>query len=367
MGANDTLLDVAIAHQVDLGKYSNSVVRRMMAILNRSDSAIFAELVQALERLDPTRFTVERLEAMLGSVRALNAQAYAQVHEELREELREFTAYEAAFQKMALESVLPVQVNVAGVSAEQVYAAALARPFQGVILRGALDDLAAGKAKRIRQAIAQGYVEGKTSTEIVRGLRGTRALKYSDGLLEIDRRHLQTIVQTAVAHTANFAQERFQDANADILKGVTWSAKLDLRTSEKCRIRDGKMWDMARRPIGHKIEWAGGPPAHYNCRSTSAPVVKSLSELLGIDFDMGEIPAGTRASLDGQVPANESYNDWIRRQSAKRQDEVLGAVRGKLLREGKLPADQMYSARGEFLTLDELRAKDAQAFKRAGL
>lgn len=367
MGANDALMDAAIAHQIDITKYSNGVVRRMIAILNRSDSRLFAELVIALEQLDPTSFTVERLESMLGSVRALNAQAYAEVDRELRQELRDFTDYEVSYQRMTLESVLPAQISVAAVSAEQVYAAALARPFQGVILKGALDDLDAGKARRIRQTIAQGFVEGKSNTEIVRELRGTRALKYADGLLEIDRRYLQSIVQTAVAHTANFARERFIDANADLMKGVMWSAKLDLRTSDFCRIRDHKLWDTNYKPIGHSIPWAGGPPGHFNCRSGVVPVMKSFSDLLGTEIDESQFPEGTRASLDGQLPANQTYNEWLTRQSAARQDEVLGPTRGKLLREGKLPADQMYSARGDFLTLDELRKKDAAAFRRAGL
>ncbi|MFZ3286556.1 MAG: phage minor head protein [Telluria sp.] len=368
MAANDELLDAAIAHQIALQRYSTGVVRRMIAVLNRSDQRLFAELVAALERLDPASFTVQRLESMLGSVRAINAQAYARVGDDLRKELRDFTDYEASYQQMALASVLPTQLSVAAVVPEQVYAAAMARPFQGVILQGALDDLSAGKAKKIRQAIAQGFVEGKTSSQIVRELRGTRALKYADGLLEIDRRHLQTIVQTAISHTAGFVQDRHYAANADLLKGVSWSAKLDLRTSSACRIRDGKMWDMKHKPVGHSLPWGAGPGAyHYNCRSSAAPVLKSFKELMGVDVDESKFPVGSRASLDGQLPANQTYNEWLTKQSAMRQDSVLGPTRGKLLREGKLPIDQMYTPKGDYLSLKQLRELDASTFSRAGL
>jgi len=358
MAANDDLLDAAIRHQIELQKYTNSVVRRMMKVLNLSDDALFKELSDALERLDPESFTIQRLEAMLGSVRGLNAQAYAQVQADLRDELRDFVRFEASYQQMTLQEVLPVQFNVADVSPDQVYAAALARPFQGLILKGALDDLEATKAKRIRQAIAQGFVEGKTNSEIVRQIRGTRALKYADGLLEIDRRSLQTIVQTAISHIAAFTQRQVHDANADVLKGLLWSAKLDLRTTSACRIRDHKLWTTDRKPIGHKLPWGAGPGAfHWNCRSSAAPMVKSFQELLGMGIDESLFPPGTRASLDGQVPANQTYNEWLTRQSAARQDEVLGPTRGKLLREGKLSADQMYSAKGEFLDLSQLKEK----------
>ena len=367
MAANDDLMDAAIQHQIDLGRYSRGVVQRMVAILNRVDRSIFADLAAKLATMEPEQFTVTRLEAMLGSVRALNAQAYAQIDKELRAELKDFTEYEVSYQKMALESVLPAQIVVAGVSAEQVYAGAMARPFQGTLLKGALDELEAGRARRIRQSIAQGYVEGKTSVEIVRELRGTRARQHADGFLEVDRRHLQTIVNTAIAHTAHFAQERFYDANTDLLKGVQWSAKLDLRTSSTCRLRDGLMWTPDRKPIGHAIPWRGGPPAHFNCRSTAVPVLKGLGDLLDADLSESDFPAATRASLDGQVAANETYAEWIKRQSARRQDDVLGPTRGKLLRDGKLPLSDMYSPRGELLTLDELRAKSSAAFGRVGL
>lgn len=357
MSVNEELLNSAIRHQIDLQKYSNSVVRRMVAILNRTDNDIFKELSAALERLTPESFTVKRLESLLGSVRSMNSQAYAQIEKELSQELKDFVDFEAQYQQMTMQSLLPVEISVAAVSVEQVYAAAMARPFQGTLLKDALQDLDAAKQKRIRQTIAQGFVEGKTSSEIVREIRGTRVLKYADGLLEIDRRSLQTIVQTAIAHTAGFTQDRFHQTNADILKGVMWSAKLDLRTSSTCRIRDGKTWDLDHKPIGHSIPWAGGTPAHWNCRSTTTPIVKSFTELLGVNIDESKFPKGTRASLDGQLPADQSYNEWISKQSAARQDEVLGPTRGKLLREGKLSTDQMYTSKGQFMDLKELREK----------
>lgn len=358
MAANDELLDAAILHQVLLRKYSNNVVRRLMKVLNRADDALFRELISALDRLDPNSFTVERLEAMLQSVRGVNAQAYAQIHTELNEELLAFVAVEVAYQQATLQSVLPVQFSVASVSPDQVFAAALARPFQGIVLKGALADLEATKAKRIRQTIAQGFVENKSNAEIVREIRGARALKYADGLLEIDRRSLQTIVQTAISHIAAFTHRQVHEANADVLKGLLWSAKLDLRTTSACRIRDHKLWTVDHKPIGHKLPWGAGPGAfHWNCRSSAAPMVKSFQELLGMGIDESQFPIGTRASLDGQVPANQTYNEWLTRQSAARQDEVLGPTRGKLLRAGKLSADQMYSTNGDFLDLSQLKVK----------
>lgn len=365
---NDLLASEALSHAVDLQQYSNGVVRRMMRVLNRSDERLTAELVLALERLDPASFTVERLQALLYSVANVNREAYAQVGKELTDELKNFVKYEAQYQAQALLSVLPVQVSVAAVSAESVYAAALARPFQGVILKGVLDDLEASKAKRIRQTIAQGYVESKTTNEIIRELRGTKAKGYADGLFEGDRRQIEAVTRTALGHMAGFTQDRFVEANADLVKSVVWHSTLDLRTSEICRIRDKKQYTPGtHKPIGHSVPWLSGPGrAHWRCRSHQTTVLKSYKEL-GIAIPEVVVNGKERASMDGTLPAETSYADWLKKQSASRQIEVLGATRAKLMRDGKLSLDEMYSSKGVFLTLDELRARDGASFKRAGL
>lgn len=365
---NDALLEESIRHQVYLAQHSNAVVRKIIALLNRSDVRLYAELSAALERMDPASFTVERLESLLGSVRGLNAQAYSQLSLELRQELRDFTDYEAAYQRQSIVALVPAQVSVAAVSGEAVFAAAVARPFQGVLLQGALADLEAGKAKLIRRAIAQGFAEGRTSDQIIREIRGTKAKGYSDGLAEVTRRDAEAITRTALGHMAGFVQDRFADANADIIKAVRWSATLDTRTSSICRLRDGKLYEpVSHKPIGHSYPWLGGPSrAHWRCRSAQAYVLKSFKEL-GIDIEGDLNLGGTRASMDGQVPKDVSYADWLNKQSAARQDDVLGPTRGKLLRDGKLELADLYTTKGVEKTLAQLRESDAAAFKRAGL
>lgn len=66
--------------------------------------------------------------------------------------------------------------------------------------------------------------------------------------------------------------------------------------------------------------------------------------------------------MDGVVPAETTYGDWIKRQPAARQDQVLGPERGKLIREGGLKLPDLYAPNGRYLTLDELRERDAAAF-----
>jgi hypothetical protein len=71
--------------------------------------------------------------------------------------------------------------------------------------------------------------------------------------------------------------------------------------------------------------------------------------------------------MDGEIPADMSYGDWLAKQSAARQDEILGPTRGALFRRGGLKLDQFANAKGRWLTLEELRQRDAKAFANAGL
>lgn len=368
--ANETLRDEEIAHQIDLQAYSNAVVRRIIGLLNRTDVDLLRQLGEALERLPASAFTVERLEQLLFSVRQLNLQAYQQVERELTDELRELARYEAGYQLGLFQSVLPpavaTRVGLAAVDIEQVYTAAFSRPFQGRLLREWSQTIEADRLTRIRDAVRIGYVEGQTTQQIIQRVRGTRAKGYSDGIIEIDRRNAEAVVRTAVSHVAGAARDRFYEQNEDLIKAVVWSATLDTRTSEGCRIRDGKRYEpVSHKPLGHKIPWAGGPGRlHWRCRSSSYPVTKSWREL-GLDID--DLPPPARASMDGTVPGDTTFGDWLKRQSAARQDEIVGATRGKLMRQGDMPFDSLYTNRGQLLTLEELRKKNAEAFRRAGL
>lgn len=365
---NDFLQDEAIRHATELQKYGNSVLAKIMAVLNRSDARLAAELAALLSEMSPSGFSMDRLEALLSSIRAMNTQAYNQAERELTEELKQFVAYEVAYQQQMLTSFLPVGVSVASVNVAQVYAAAMARPFQGSLLRQVWSDLDAAKMKRVRQVIAQGFVEGKTTDQIIREMRGAKAKGYADGFIQKDRRDVAAVVRTALSHTAGSVHDAVYERNSDVIKALKWSATLDLRTSPMCRIRDGKLYTPdSHKPINHKIPWGGGPGRlHWCCRSASVPVLKSNKEL-GIDLPDLELSDRTRASMDGQIPADTTFSDWIKRQSASRQDEVLGLTRGKLLRDGGLSLDDMYTDKGTYLTLEQLRQRDAKAFERAGV
>ena len=92
----------------------------------------------------------------------------------------------------------------------------------------------------------------------------------------------------------------------------------------------------------------------HNCRSTSVPIVKSWRDI-GIDLD--EAPEGTRSSMDGQVPADVTYEQWLKDKPEEFQNDVLGVGKAKLWREGKIGFTDLLDQRGNPLSLKQLRER----------
>lgn len=350
---NEEVFDASVRHQIGILRYSSSVVRKVVALLNRVDDRLVTEI--AKRGIGDSSFTKRRLELLLDSVRAIIAEAYGRATTTLNDELKDLAGYERDFQLSMLGKALPIRWDMVKPTSAQLYAAVTARPFEGRLLKDWYTDLEAGAYRRLRDTIRMGYVEGRTTDQIVRDIRGTRAQQYKDGVLEVSRRGAEATVRTAINHTATIARNETYKENASVIKGVRWVSTLDARTSAVCRGRDGKVYPLDSGPR---------PPAHINCRSSTAPVLKSWKEM---GINLKEAPEGTRASMDGQVAESVTYQDWLKRQPAEFQDDVLGKDKGKLFRKGGLPLDRFVDRSGKELTLDQLRQRESEAFQKAGL
>lgn len=342
MAANE--LDAVTLHQIYVGRYSTSVANRLIAILNRANKSLMAQIEEVI-REAPESFKAARLDQLLKSVNNLLKSLYDEVGNEFQASLRTFAKNESHFNLALVAGAAKrakVTAKLASVSPNTVYAAAMARPFQGVLLKEALAGVEAGIAKKIRETIRMGVVEGQTNAQMVRAIMGSKANGYADGLLDWSRRSVDSLVRTAVNHTSNVARQESYGANSDILRGWMFVATLDGRTTLTCASLSGKIF-----PIGEGPQ----PPRHWGCRSTSIPMLKGQDKLFG-----------QRASKDGPVDANLSFSDWLRGQPEGVQDDILGATRADMFRAKKLQVDRFTDSRGNVLTLDELKRKDKELF-----
>jgi hypothetical protein len=238
--ANEMVRDASIARRVWLIQFANGLARKVLELFTRADAELFSALAIALERLPPTSPDVRVIESTLSGVSRINAAIYARVQQSMETDLRALTLSELGFQGSMLEKViLPLRIPLTGAPAEQVYAAVLARPFQGRLLKEWSASNEATRMVRIRDTVRMGYLNSDPTAEIVKKIRGTRVNNYKDGLIEIDRRNAEAVVRTAVSHTASVARNKLYEANPDLITAVQWLATLDDRTSATCAARDG--------------------------------------------------------------------------------------------------------------------------------
>ncbi len=348
MPVNDDLLNAGIRHEVELRRFGAATLRKIVKLLARNGERIEREIRR--RNVGDTSFTARRLELLLEAVRAINTAAQRQLADTLRTDARDLAVHEAGFQTDLFKRTIPVQFDYITPSNGQLWAAVNAKPFNGRHLREYFRDLDQATFKRLRDEIRMGYLEGQTTDQIVR--------RVKDNALLPSKRSAERVVRTALNHTANVAREQVYKGNEDIIKGVQWVSTLDGRTSAVCQARDGKVY---------KVDSGPRPPAHPNCRSTTVPVTKSWKEL---GIKLKEAPEGTRASMNGQVPAKLTYNDWLKQQDRKDRgftNEILGPTKAKLWRKGELNLDRFVDASGREYTIDELRRREPLAFEKADL
>ena len=161
-------------------------------------------------------------------------------------------------------------------------------------------------------------------------------------------------MRTAAQHVSEQARQATWAANGDIIKGYEIVATLDNRTTQICRSLDGKRFELGKGPV---------PPLHIRCRTTSVAD-------LGDEFAFLREGA-TRSSENGYVPADQTYYDWIKTEDRSYVKDTLGPTRAKLLLDGGLTPDEFaklgYNKQFEPLTLNEMMARNAEVFERAGV
>ena len=140
------------------------------------------------------------------------------------------------------------------------------------------------------------------------------------------------------------ARKATYEENKDIIKGERWSAKLDGSTCFRCQDLDGEEFHVGEGPQ---------PPIHLGpCRCQRIPIVAGWEEF---GLDPKDLPPATKASLDGEVPADISYADWIESQPEHVQNEALGFERAEHLRNGEAGVPDFVDDQGRLLTLGQLR------------
>ncbi len=393
--ANEVYRDATLRHQIGVRRYTSGLMNQIIELLSKADADLSDKLNARLPKFaGMDDITSKRWQALIADIRGARQVAITEVRKMVEEELKTFAGMEGQREASLLMTSIPIQISFAQVALEQLEAVVTSQPFQGGLLKDWFDALQSSDQVRLERAIQLGIIEGQPTAEIVRRIVGTKAESYADGILSITRRDATTIVRTAVNHVSNSAREKVWEENSDIIQALIWTSTLDGRTSATCRARDGKASVVGDNPLPPGLSTlsppSARPPAHMNCRSVMVAYINGAglvgerpyvvdnrtSDRRRIDFEdearssgrsVKEIREEWAAQHIGRVPAATTYQDFLKRQSAQFQDQVLGKKKGALFRRGDLTLDKFVDRSGNELSLGQLAKTQPEAFKKAGI
>jgi SPP1 gp7 family putative phage head morphogenesis protein len=209
-------------------------------------------------------------------------------------------------------------------------------------------------AFKFAAAVRQGVVNGETLDQITSRITGKR------GFMEVARANARTLVHYSVMTAANESRLAVFRKNARMFSGVRWLSTLDSHTCTTCAALDGQRWDLDGKPIDGNTITFMAPPAHFSCRCVLSGIPKrsAMAEVFpNFDYAAAVDANRMRASSEGPIKANTSFDAFLSRQSPEFIANTLGNTRAKMFKDGKLTLRDLVSGKGRPLTLKELAAK----------
>jgi SPP1 gp7 family putative phage head morphogenesis protein len=358
LSANAQLQSLGVDHLIGLRRLEDTIVRDITKLLDEVQKDILKKLEARLSRalakgVDPGPWSTARLNNLLVDIKAVNAEAYKAIGKQLTTDLGKAAQYEAAWQAQTMEKVLPIRWAATKPSAELLQSIVKDLPLAGKTMVQEVSKQAANQLAAVRSQVAIGMAQGETVEQMVQRVAGApRAIPPRPGVLKISKARAETLVRTSVNHTTTSARQATYAANQDVLKGYQYVATLDARTTLICASLDGSVHQFGKGPL---------PPQHWNCRSTTVPVVKSWAEM-GLDGE--ETDLWMRESLDGKVPAKLSFNDWIRGKQASDPaffDNYFGKYAATMRANPSLKVGDLLNSVRQPLTIAQLASIEAVA------
>lgn len=317
------LLDVATRHQLyleGLKEYQLDQVARLFVAMEREIRQ--ATLSLSVNSLD--QMTRRELRAYLKKLLEIQGRFSAAYTKSLTRFIREYLSVERV-----------VYNRIIADETENSYAAALALgplyrlvdnamlPASGMTSTQALAEYSSTIANTLRNHTQIALANGETPAQLLQRLLGTPALAGKDGIINrlynqgatLTRTWLQGVFATVTDAIYQLYTDRYM-----------WSSIMDAVTTDICRSRNGRVYVYGKGPK---------PPAHYNCRSTTVPVMQQTTP-----------------------GPNESWYDWISRQPRQLWADILptGVYNG--LRNGQLAAKDLPKFdRARPMSIDAYRRK----------
>lgn len=334
--------------------------------------ALAEELARRVIRNDPTAVGKgagqERIDALITAATPIIRETYRDIYVEFRKSLIAAMVDEQNAMTRAVAASLETSQRMAQVLIGDSVPRATMREIIDVRaitanandaerLRGFFEREAASHQRRYAGALRQAFAQDETITQM---------LARQKEVTEIIAREADAVIRTGYNHAITQLRVEQIGRNSVLFRGVVCVSILDSSTSAICRARSGGMWDLSTgRPLQDspiQVKFPGPMPWHFNERSQLHPLTRTASDMMNVGGSdvrdaVASLTPKQRRLLSADPPAQETYTEWLKRQSAEVQNEVLGPARRKLWLDGKLTLQDMVTQKGRPLTLKQLERK----------
>lgn len=326
-------------------KINDKLVERQLELM-RKDRSLGRKFVDAVaELIDEIKaFLVSsKLPKRLQTIAARISDFFSRLPQKLRELLSPTQQIIEEWASMAIILNAGVSADIASktVAGQRVQAILASTMVNGQLVDEALEQFTDSIKRQVLAAVRTGATT-KTMTQIAGEI---------GALTDLNRNHAQTLARTLTNAITNQARNDFYQTHDELIQGYTQTSTLDGRTTKVCAVRDNLSWDLDKKPAGHNQSFKL-PPLHYNCRSIMLPWLKSDSSIPKSVRD--KIPKSTRASIDGQVESDLTFEKWVERKPKAFQEKWFGKGRYELWREKKITFGELVDSDGRQRTLAEL-------------
>jgi len=385
---NEQIAANLIKHQIYLIQYSNGLYNDAAKLLANTEEELEKTALFYATKLQDSKVGSAQYNRIANNyreaVRKIREPVWNTLAKTLASEMQELGQIEMDFIASTIENAIPLAKPLTLDRPERstVTSAIENQPVaEGKILSELMDSLATQDVERISSRTVDRMTLGESASAAVQQTIGTKAQRYRDGVMRRAQTSMEAISQTVSTATSTTAQKELFSKNSYLIKDEIFRATLDSGTTPVCIENSNQIFPVGEGPY---------PPLHYRCRSKRLPnvlpdaletqsfdpstertLVKEYATQSALDTNKirtrADLPYGTKQDFDrfargrrreliGTEPVNVSYGDFLRKQSAEFQREVLGNARYKLFRDSKLPLTKFIN-NGRYLTLEELKNK----------
>ncbi len=357
---NERVDQLLTQHDLDLIAFQNGQIRDVISQIND----LQGEIVDLIKAAEPR--SRRQLEQLLEQVNRAIDRTYVAMAAQSVEAFAGLAATESAavasITRQAFRAPIAPDLISPEIALEIVETGLVPNDRNGLTVAERWARQRRGLKDNTKDALNYAVQNNQTLDDMLRIIRGNRALQFRDGVVFKSKAGAETLIRTATDTVVNAARLASYQRNAQAIRGVQANAVLDNRTTILCRTRNGYAWDLqtGRGFRGTPISFPGPPPWHFNCRTTLVPIFKSLEDLQAVlDPELSEDIAqrGERFPIDGKPAPTPTFAKTFDAMSEAKQKATIGAGRLQLYKDGKITLKDLIDQQGRTLTLAELKEK----------